>query len=312
MKKVLMIAALVLLGGGVFILGYFSQDISLRFHKPRVLARVNETEITDLDLKREMFFLKGTAAAPYSAINREDILDRLVNDALILQEAKRLQIRVPEAEVAERVKASREGYSSDEASRSLKENRLTPRAWRNLIRKQIIIEMTLQKAVESKINVSQEEIDNYYWSHLVEFFQPPRVHARQIVVETLAQAQELKRKLDEGADFRQLAAKFSRGPEKDQGGDLGWVGQSDLPQAFSQVLFRLEPGRVSDPVSTEYGFHLFRVDESQPGGKMPPEEAKRKIAKDLKIDKVDRAFQAWLEDLRGKAKITIYPVRGEE
>jgi peptidyl-prolyl cis-trans isomerase C len=312
MKRILLISAIAVAGGALFILGYFSQDLSLHFHKPRVLARVNDTEITDLDLQREMFFLKGNNSTGFSAINREDILDRLVNDALILQEGKRLQVNVPESEVNARVIASREGYTPDEVKRSLKESRLTPSLWRDLIRKQLIIEATLQQAVENQVHVSQEEIDSYYWSHLVEFYRPPRVRARQIVLETLAQAQELKAKIDKGADFRELAAKFSRGPEKDQGGDLGWVSQTELPQTFSKALFQLKPGQVSDPVTTDYGYHLFRVDEFQEGGKTPAEEAKQQIAQDLKVEKVDRAFQAWLEDLRSKAKITIYHVRGEE
>jgi len=312
MKKVVLIASLVFLGAGIFILGYYSQDISLRFHKPRVLARVNDVEITSVDLKREMFFLRGQDSTSVLAVSREDILDRLVNDALILTEAKRLKITVPENEVTARVNASREGYSPDEASRSLKENRLTPAAWRELIRKQLLVEATLRKVVESQVRVGQEEIDSYYWSHIVEYYRPPRVHARQIVVETQAQAQVLKQKLAAGEDFLQLARKYSRGPEKDQGGDLGWVSQADLPQAFSQALFRLKPEEISEPVSTEYGFHLFRVDEVQAGGKIPAEEAKQQIAQDLKVEKVDRAFQAWLEDLRGKAKITLNDIRGDE
>lgn len=312
MKRILIIAGLLVLGAGIFVLGYYSQNISEFFRKPRTLARVNAVEITDLDLQREMLFLKSGNGAGFTAINREDILDRLVNDTLILQEAKRLGVTVPESEVAARVAASREGYTPEETDRSLKETRLTPALWRDLIRKQMVIEATLQKTVESQVSVGADEIDSYYWAHLVEFYRPARVHARQIIVETEAQAKELKAKLDAGEDFKELAAKFSRGPEKDQGGDLGWVGQTDLPQSFSQALLRLKPGQVSDPVNTEYGYHLFRVDETQEGGKIPAEEAKQQIARDLKVEKVDRAFQAWLEDLRSRAKITIFNARGDE
>jgi parvulin-like peptidyl-prolyl isomerase len=312
MKKLWWIAGLTLLGAGLFAGGLFFQDLSLLFRPPRVLARVNGVEISEVDLKRELFLLRGNNTMPLSNLNREDVLDRLVNDVLILEEAKRLGLTVPEPQVLERLTAAREGYTPDEVSRSLKETRLTPAAWRELVRKQLLIEATVQKLVESQVHVGQEEIDSYYWSHLTEFYRPPRVHARQIVVETEAQAQELKRRLEAGEDFKSLAAKYSRGPEKDAGGDLGWVGQADLPRTFSQALFRLRPGEVSAPVATEYGYHLFKAEEFQPGGKLDPEEAKRKVAEELKLEKVDRAFATWLEDLRGKAKITLYDLRGDE
>lgn len=312
MKKILMIAALVGVGGGLFYLGYSTQNLSLLFHKPRLLARVNGIDITDENLKQELLFLKVSPDATFSDSTQEDVLNRLINNALILQEANRLKVMVPEAAVNSRLAASWEGYEPAEVRRIMRDNRISPAAWRRLIRNQLLVEAAIQQVVENRVRVSDEEVDSYYWAHLLEFYQPARVHARQIVVDTLAQAQAIKAKLDGGEDFLQLAEKYSRGPERDQGGDLGWVAQTDLPQAFSQALFKLAPGQVSDPVSTEYGFHLFRVDGKESGGKMPVEEAKRKIAQDLKLEKVDQAFQAWVEALRSPAKIIINDLRGAE
>lgn len=312
MKKLWWIIGLALLGAGLFAGGFFFQDLSLLFRPPRVLARVNGIEITDTDLKRELFLLRGNNAMALTQLNREDVLDRLINDALILEEAKRLSLTAPEDQVRERLATAREGYTAEEIQRSLKDTRLTQAAWRDLVRRQLLIEAAVQKVVENQVNVGQEEIDSHYWAHLNEFYRPPRVRARQIVVETEAQARELKLRLDAGEEFAALAAEHSRGPEKDGGGDLGWVGQTDLPRAFSQALFRLKPGEVSAPVATEYGYHLFKAEAFQPGGKLDPEEAKRKVASDLKLEKVDRAFTAWLEDLRSRAKITLYDLRGEE
>jgi peptidyl-prolyl cis-trans isomerase C len=312
MKKILWIFILLALGLVVFALGFYFQDISLLFNKPKVLARVNTAEITDLDLKREMAFLKVSENAGFSENTREDLLDRMINDTLILQEAKKLNVTVPESEVNSHVALAQAGYSTEESKKALKDLGLSADRWHDLIQRQLLIETVEQKAVESAVRVGEDEVDAFYWAHQAEFFRPPRVRARQIVVETLPQAQALKQKLQAGEDFLVLAKKYSRGPERDLGGDLGWVAELDLPRAFSTVLFRLAVGEVSEPVSTQYGFHLFRVEETDKGGKIPADEAKHKIAEDLKVEKADQAFQAWIEELRNKAKITIKDVRGGE
>jgi parvulin-like peptidyl-prolyl isomerase len=259
-----------------------------------------------------MEFLKVSENAGFGENTREDLLDRMINDTLILQEAQSLGLSVPEAVVNSRVAAARAGYSSAESKKALQDLGFNAERWHDLLKRQLLIDLTVQKAVEEKVRVGEDEIDEFYWAHQAEYFRPPRVHARQIVVETLEQAQAVAAKLKSGVNFQALAREFSRGPERDLGGDLGWVSELDLPRAFSQVLFHLPKGEVSSPVSTQYGFHLFKVEEKDPGGKIPAEEAKRKIAEDLKTEKADQAFQAWIEELRGKAKITIKDLRGGE
>ena len=178
--------------------------------------------------------------------------------------------------------------------------------------RQLRVEATIERAVERQVRVGEDDVEAYYWAHLLEFYEPTRVRAEQILVETSAQAQALKQELEDGKDFAALAREFSRGPERDRGGDLGWVSKQDLPNAFTQVLFKLKAGEVSDPVETEYGYHLFRVAERNQGGKMSPEAAKAEIAEKMRREKIDRAFQAWLEDLRARSRIMIYNVRGAE
>ncbi len=312
MKKLLWIIILLVMGMVIFGLGFYFQDLSLLFYKPKVLATVNGTNITDVDVKREMAFLTVSDNSTLSGNTREDLLDRMINDTLIVQEAQRLKLTVPEAQINSRVAAAAAGYSSDETRKTLKDMGLTSLRWHDLIARQMLIELTVQRVIEDTVRVGEDEIDSFYWAHANEFYSPPRVHARQIVVETTEQAQAVKQKLSQGEEFQALAKKFSRGPESDLGGDLGWVTELDLPRSFSQVLFRLKPGETSEPISTQYGYHVFLVEELDKGGKMPADEAKRKIAEDLKTEKADQAFQAWIEDMRSKAKIMIKEVRGGE
>ncbi len=312
MKKTLIFVLLALLGAALFVLGFFSKDIFSLLRKPRVLASVNHEKITDQDLKRELQFLSVNSEAPVLDSTREDVLDRLINDSLIVQEAARLMVTAPEAEVNSRLAWARGSHTPEEFKEILREHHLTSATWEKLIRRQLLVEATIHRAVESQVRVGEDEVDGYYWSHLLEFYQTRRIHARQIVVETLEQAQKIRSELEAGANFQEEARKYSRAPEASEGGDLGWVTQTDLPTAFSQVLFKLKSGAISQPLSTEYGYHLFTVDEIQPGGRVPVEEAKAKVARALKQQKVDAAFQAWLEDLRSQAKIILYDLRGAE
>ena len=192
----------------------------------------------------------------------------------------------------------------------LKKQQLSWKEWRDLVSKRLLVEQTIKKAVEAHVQVGADEVEEYYWTHLLQFYRQDRLRARQIVVETKAQADTLKKKLAEGMEFQELAKQYSRGPEKDQGGDLGWVGKSDLPQAFTKVLFQMRSNTPSDPVATQYGYHIFLVEKRERGGKIPLAEAKKKIEEDLRLQKTDQAFRVWLENLRTQANIQINNRRG--
>ncbi|MCD4813177.1 peptidylprolyl isomerase [bacterium] len=310
MKKTYIILGAVVLGLGVFSLGFFSKYLTQKFYKPKTLVSVNGVGILDVDLKREMQFLKVSDNMAFSNITRGDVLDRLINDALILEEAKRLKVVVAEEKVAGFMNGFWNGSAEGDSERMLKEQHLTPEDWRMLVTKRLTIEQTINQAVEERIHVGDDEVEEFYWTHLLQFYRQVRVHARQIVVETREQADTLRQKLEAGTPFQELAAQYSRGPEKDQGGDLGWVGKEDLPQTFTKVLFQLKPGKPSDPVATEYGYHIFLVEKRERGGKIPLEEAKKMIARDLRLAKTDKAFRVWLEDLRSQAEISIHNRQG--
>lgn len=312
MRKALIITAAVLAGMVLFSLGYWVKYFSGRWHAPRVLVTVNNQEILERDLKREMRFLQASEGAAFSTITREDVLDRMINDRLILDEAQRLKITVPDSAVDEFVAKFWEGYSTEEATRLMAQQQLKPSDLRSLMHTRMLVEATIKRAVEDPIQIGEDEIEAYYWAHIMQFYRQDRVHARQIVVETKAQAEAILQELAAGESFVSLAQRYSRGPEKDQGGDLGWVEKEELPQAFSRVLFGLKAGQVSQPVSTPYGHHLFLIESKQTGGRISLAEAKALIAEDLKLQKIEKTFQVWLENLRAQAAIVIHARRGAE
>jgi peptidyl-prolyl cis-trans isomerase C len=95
------------------------------------------------------------------------------------------------------------------------------------------------------------------------------VHARHILVETEDEAKAVKAELDKGADFADLAKKKSKDPGASDGGDLGFFTKEQMVPEFSEVAFKLNPGQVSDPVKSQFGWHIIKVEEKR--NRKPPE-----------------------------------------
>jgi parvulin-like peptidyl-prolyl isomerase len=113
--------------------------------------------------------------------------------------------------------------------------------------------------------------------------------------QALARITEIKKQLDAGADFSTLAKQYSEDTStRDQGGELGWFGRGQMVKEFEDAAFALQPGQVSDPVKTQFGYHLIKVEERDPAHPLD--------ALALQQKKYD-AFQTWLTNLRNSANI---------
>lgn len=128
------------------------------------------------------------------------------------------------------------------------------------------------------------------------------VSARHILVDTEAEAKALKDKIDKGADFAQLAKENSKDPgSKDDGGNLGYFGHGQMVPQFEEVVFKLKKGEVSDPVKTQFGWHLVKLDDRRV--KQPPafEIVKDRIVQSLLL----RKAQQTAVSLRSGAKVDV-------
>lgn len=166
-----------------------------------------------------------------------------------------------------------------------------------------------QAKVADTIQISDTQIQAYYNAHKDEYRTPERVHARHILLSTTnkpkdevpkikAQAEDLDKQLKAGANFADLAKKYSQDPGSAQkGGDLGWVSRGQMVKNFEDAVFTLAPNQISDVVSTEYGFHIIQVLEKQPAHLQTLDEVKPAIVTALKNQTVfDR-----MQDLTDKA-----------
>lgn len=151
-----------------------------------------------------------------------------------------------------------------------------------------------QAKVADTIQISDQQIQDYYNAHKDEYRTPERVHARHILLSTAnkpkdevakiqAQAEALDKQIKGGADFAELAKKNSQDPGSAQkGGDLGWVSRGQMVKNFEEAVFTLQPNEISNVVTTEYGFHIIQVLEKQPAHLQSLDEVKAAITTTLK------------------------------
>src|SRR3984893_15985366 len=178
-----------------------------------------------------------------------------------------------------------------------------------------------QKVAES-IQVSDAQISQYYGSHRDQFRTPERVEVRHILLSTAgkpkeetakiqAKAEGLLKQIKAGGDFAELAKQNSDDPgSKANGGDLGWVVRGQTVKNFETAAFTLKPNQISDLITTEYGFHIIQVLEKQDARLEPLNEAKNRIADELKKGSVNERMQVVADEAR--AELSKAPKSAEQ
>jgi PPIC-type PPIASE domain len=152
----------------------------------------------------------------------------------------------------------------------------------------------------------EREIAAYYAAHRDDFARPERVRLRQILTEDRASAEKALRELAGGADFGQVADRLSRDPAAKSGGYQGELSRQDLPPAFADIIFSLQPGQVSRLVPAEYGFHIFQVISRAPAEVVPLASARGEIEEHLREQKADQLLAELVRDARRRYNVELY------
>ena len=159
-----------------------------------------------------------------------------------------------------------------------------------------------QAKVAATINVTDDQLRAAYSGALDNFRMPERVHARHILLKTdkksdaekaalKAKAEDVLKQLKNGADFAEMAKKYSDDGSKDQGGDLGWFVRNQMVPEFDSVAFSLKPKELSGVVTSQFGYHIIQVLEKEPAKLKPFEEVKDELAKEVRSQAVSDKMQ---------------------
>jgi len=276
--------------------------------EPRPLLRIDNRAIFLPEFRRELQPLRNELSLlppEEQKLLLRQALSQLIDRQLLQVEAERQGISVSEAELQNALSALRGTYSQKEYSDMLVQAGQNPEQWHAKLRSRLLNDKVAARISRDKTRVSDKEIEAYYLAHLEDYRHPEQLQARQILLNNEEEARELWNRLLAGENFATLAAKHSLSPDREAGGDLGIFARGQLPKEFDQVLFELTPGRVSEPVKSPFGVHLFLVEKHIKAGVTPRENVVEEIRNTLQKKKETAAYQQWLQTLREETHIII-------
>ncbi|MBR9675804.1 hypothetical protein GOV05_02240 [Candidatus Woesearchaeota archaeon] len=287
-----------------------------------VLASVNGEDITQAQI--DDIYSKIPPQNRF-LLTKEALLDQLITEKLLLQKADELNISIEDSEVEEffELVLATNQLSEEELEVRLAEQNMSVDELRDEIRKQI----TLTKLIEVVVvleNVTEEQALTYYDENQDLFVaNPAQVNASHILIcyvdsvtgcdenrsleEALERAEMITGLIDEDEDnFAELAVKYSDGPSGPNGGSLGLFPRGVMVGEFEEVAFSLEVGNVSEPVMTQFGYHIIKVFDKQEESAASFEDAKQGIMAQLETQDRQTEFQDFVSNLRNESEVVMY------
>lgn len=257
----------------------------------------------------ELFFQQ-----PMDDVNKkQQVLDQMVRDLVLRDQTKDLGVSVAdsevEAEMARFFGALDRTYGGrDAVNAKLQEYGLTNDSIAQFLKDFLVSQAVVEKK-KSGVEVSEDEMHAYYdkKKDTLYTFKSNVVRAAHVLVplDQEAKAQEIAAKAKAGGDFAELARLYSIDPvSASQGGDLGYFARDAMVKEFSDAAFGMDPGRTSDPVRTQFGWHIILVVDKQDPGVLPYDKAKEDVKHRLVMEKQEQTYQAWIVGLEKNAKIT--------
>lgn len=254
------------------------------------VARVDGQAISKNELYDLMVQSNGQAA-----------LDSLVNEKIVEVESAQNNITASEDEVEKKLEEVAGYYGGlDILEQSLANYNMSLKD----VKKDLTVQVKLEKLLIGRISVTDQEIEEYFAANQEMFDREEQVKARHILVDSEEEARDIRQKLVEGQDFAQLAKEYSLDIQnKDQGGELGNVSRGQMVEEFETAVFALPVGEISQPVKTDFGYHIIEVTGNIPAREGTLAENKEEIKDILSAQKMEAEYSPWLEEMLEKHKV---------
>ncbi|HCG03885.1 MAG TPA: peptidylprolyl isomerase [Desulfovibrio sp.] len=236
------------------------------------------------------------------------VLESMITDILMTQEAERWKITVQDSEVDNELRkyVQRSQLSQQEFERQLVQQGLSMDVMRDRVRKGILRHRLLALMIARKIVITQEDVKKYYDAHKSQFVTDRTVRLGLIIFAPTADAEGLAAKVRAGqTTFEQLAATDSIGPNHTSGGDIGTLKWTDLAPSWKEALDGLKAGEVSKVMQVEGRKAMLKLIEVSAGRSQSVEEATPEIENVLREPKMQERFVEYTKQLRDKAVIDI-------
>lgn len=237
---------------------------------------------------------------------RRKILDQLIDDILIQQDSERYKMKVTDAEVETQIKefVAKRKLTEDEFKKQLALQRMTLEDFAGNMRRDMIRHRLIGGVVNSKVVVTDSEVEQRYNERKAEFSKDSMVQLAIILVPSSMSPVELKNEIESGRmTFAEAANKYSQGPGVGHGGDIGFIAWKDLAPEWSAALAGLKPGGITPPVRVQDFAGLLQVISLKEGEELPLESVREQIYNSLHEAKFEKVFQDYMQKLREKAVI---------
>ncbi len=256
-------------------------------------------------------------AARAAAVRRQ-ILERMVDEQLLVQEAADLKISISSEEVDRSIEQIKKDYGLDEAQlrEELRKQGMSLAAYRQNTKREILKYRVINIAVGSKVSVSDADVHSYYERHMQAanlqvrashiFLAIPEGADAASAQEREEQAKKLLQRAQSGEDFARLAREYSEDPAtRSEGGDLGWFGKDILPKPIEELVFSMKVDEVRGPVRADRGFHVIKLLGRRAQDPKPLAEVRDQIRGQLRQREMERQTKNFLSELRKKTLVDI-------
>ena len=292
-----------------------------------IVAIVNDEIITISDFMREydMLYeilrsqLQGEEFSKQLEKEKEGLLETMITEKLLLQEAMRLDIRSTAdidgqiKSVIDRIKKQYNIGSDEEFRRMMAQQGVNYETWVAQQEKTILQQGLIFSEVGRSIAIDETDVVNYYDLHPEEFTTLPTYKLKGIYIssddkseqEAQAKMEEVNEKLAAGEELENLASQYSEGPEKESQGDIGTYKKGEMDSTLEKAVENLEEGGLSSWVKIASGWFLLKLAEKTESQLKSFEEVKKDIENELFMQEQQVRIQAYIEDLKRRSYIKI-------
>ncbi|MDD4725920.1 MAG: peptidylprolyl isomerase [Tissierellia bacterium] len=254
-----------------------------------VVARVNDEKITKDEFYDQLVTQNG-----------EQVLNSLIAEKIMELEVEKLNIEITDAEMDAELAEMQDYYGGEEEFNTF----LTYVGYSlDDIKNNIETSIKYEKILEPYIEITEKEMKEYFETNKALFNQTEQVKARHILVETKEQADEVKSKLNNGEDFAELAKEYSKDGSSEKGGDLGYFGRGEMVAPFEEAAFSMEVNEISEPVESQWGFHIIKVEDYKEAKEAVYEDYVEEVRNAIFQEKMNDAYNLWYTEKMGEYKI---------
>lgn len=294
----------------------------------RVVAVVNDEVITQAELDTFLRPIFAEYSKEYRGEElqnriqevRQKLLNQMIEDKLVAQEAVREGIEIKEEDVEKDLQEFKQKMEKPEDfDLMLEREGMTMKTLRERLRKQAMIRQLQDREIRSKVVVSPLELEEFYKQNPEKFKQKEHVRIRSLTINKSGESRSkgipdetarkkietLFQKIKSGRNFDEIVQEFSEDSHAQEAGPGEWVDRGSMIESVDEAIFKTPVGQLTGIVETPIGYHIFRIESREPGKQYSFDEVKAQISGYLFQQKSNTRFREWMAEIKKAAYISI-------